>query len=90
VARFAGALARQGVQKGDRVIIYLPMVPEAVIAMLACARLGAIQSVAFGGFASRGLATRINDATPKLIVSASCGLEPGRDRALQAAPRWRA
>ncbi|GIW10924.1 MAG: propionyl-CoA synthetase [Dehalococcoidia bacterium] len=78
VARFAGALARQGVQKGDRVIIYMPMVPEAVIAMLACARLGAIHSVVFGGFASRELATRINDAKPKLIVSASCGLEPGR------------
>ena len=78
VARVAGALKRQGVGKGDRVIIYMPMVPEAVMAMLACARLGAIHSVVFGGFAPRELATRIDDAKPKLIVSASCGLEPGR------------
>jgi propionyl-CoA synthetase len=78
VARFAGALKRQGVGKGDRVVIYMPMVPEAVMAMLACARLGAIHSVVFGGFAPRELATRIDDAKPKLIVSASCGLEPGR------------
>jgi len=78
VARFAGALARQGVTKGDRVIIYMPMVPEAVVAMLACARIGAIHSVVFGGFAPHELAARIDDATPKVIVSASCGIEPGR------------
>jgi propionyl-CoA synthetase len=78
VARFAGALAGQGVVKGDRVIIYMPMVPEAVIAMLACARLGAIHSVVFGGFAPRELATRIDDATPTVIVSASCGIEVNR------------
>ncbi len=78
VARFAGALAAQGVEHGDRVIVYMPMVPEAVIAMLACARLGAIHSVVFGGFAANELATRIEDAKPKVIVSASCGIEPGR------------
>src|SRR5436853_3919191 len=78
VARFAGALAAQGVGRGDRVIVYMPMVPEAVIAMLACARLGAIHSVVFGGFAANELATRIEDAKPKVIVSASCGIEPGR------------
>ncbi len=78
VATFAGAMKRLGVVTGDRVIIYMPMVPEAVIAMLACARLGAIHSVVFGGFAAHELAKRIDDATPKLIVSASCGLEPGR------------
>ena len=78
VALFAGALADQGVEKGDRVLIYMPMVPEAVVAMLACARLGAIHSVVFGGFAARELATRINDAKPKLIVSASCGIEVQR------------
>jgi propionyl-CoA synthetase len=78
VARFAGALAAQGIAKGDRVIIYMPMVPEAAIAMLACARLGAIHSVVFGGFAAAELATRLNDAKPKLVISASCGLEPGR------------
>ncbi len=78
VARFAGALVNQGVQRGDRVIVYMPMVPEAVVAMLACARLGAIHSVVFGGFAPQELATRINDAQPKLIVSASCGLEGQR------------
>jgi propionyl-CoA synthetase len=78
VARFAGALAAQGVGKGDRVIVYMPMVPEAVIAMLACARLGAIHSVVFGGFAANELSTRIDDAKPKVIVSASCGIEPGR------------
>jgi len=78
VARFAGALVDQGVAKGDRVVIYMPMVPEAVIAMLACARIGAIHSVVFGGFAAPELAKRIDDAKPKLIVSASCGLEPGR------------
>jgi len=77
-ARFAGGLARLGVDKGDRVIIYMPMVPEAAIAMLACARLGAIHSVVFGGFAANELATRIDDAKPKVIVAASCGLEPGR------------
>ncbi|QFY90772.1 propionyl-CoA synthetase [Magnetovirga frankeli] len=78
VARFAGLLRAQGVSKGDRVIIYMPMVPEAAIAMLACARLGAIHSVVFGGFAARELATRIDDAKPKVIVSASCGIEPNR------------
>jgi propionyl-CoA synthetase len=75
VARFAGALTDQGVGKGDRVIIYMPMIPEAVIAMLACARIGAIHSVVFGGFAARELATRIVDAGPKLVVSATCGIE---------------
>jgi propionyl-CoA synthetase len=78
VARFAGALAALGVERGDRVIVYMPMVPEAAIAMLACARLGAIHSVVFGGFAANELATRIEDAKPKAIVSASCGIEPGR------------
>jgi propionyl-CoA synthetase len=78
VARVAGALAARGVGKGDRVIIYLPMVPEAAIAMLACARLGAVHSVVFGGFAAAELAARIADAKPKAIVSASCGIEPGR------------
>jgi propionyl-CoA synthetase len=78
VALFAGALADRGVVKGDRVLIYMPMIPEAVIAMLACARIGAIHSVVFGGFASNELATRINDAKPKLIVSASCGIEVKR------------
>jgi len=77
-AKVAGALAKLGVVRGDRVIIYMPMVPEAAIAMLACARLGAIHSVVFGGFAAAELATRIADAKPKVIVSASCGLEPGR------------
>src|SRR6185503_17575723 len=74
VARFAGVLAGQGVQKGDRVIIYMPMVPEAIVAMLACARIGAIHSVVFGGFAAHELASRITDARPKVIVSASCGI----------------
>ena len=78
VALTAGALSRQGIAKGDRVLIYMPMVPEAVIAMLACARIGAIHSVVFGGFASHELAKRIDDATPKMILSASCGIEPGR------------
>ncbi|MEQ8697300.1 MAG: propionyl-CoA synthetase [Bauldia litoralis] len=78
VATFAGALAAQGVVKGDRVILYMPMVPEAVISMLAVARLGAIHSVVFGGFAASELAVRIDDAKPKVIVSASCGIEPGR------------
>src|SRR5215468_3775526 len=73
-----GMLRDLGVGKGDRVIIYMPMVPEAVIAMLACARIGAIHSVVFGGFAARELATRIDDCKPKVILSASCGLEPGR------------
>ena len=77
-AKIAGALADLGVGRGDRVIIYMPMVPEAAIAMLACARLGAIHSVVFGGFAAAELATRIEDAKPKVIISASCGLEPGR------------
>src|SRR3984957_14613103 len=67
-----------GVAKGDRVILYMPMVPEAMVAMLACARIGAVHSVVFGGFAAKELATRIEDAKPKLIFSASCGLEPGR------------
>ena len=78
VARFAGVLVAQGVQKGDRVIVYMPMVPEAVIAMLACARIGAVHSVVFGGFAADELATRIDDAKPKLILSASCGIEVDR------------
>ena len=78
VALCAGALAAENVVKGDRVIIYMPMIPEAVIAMLACARLGAVHSVVFGGFAARELAVRIDDAAPKVIISASCGLEPGR------------
>jgi len=93
VARCAGALAKLGVGKGDRVIVYMPMVPEAVIAMLACARIGAVHSVVFGGFASHELATRIDDAAPKVVVSASCGVEPGRvvaykpllDRAIELA-----
>ena len=76
VAHFAGALKAQGVEKGDRVIIYMPMVPEAVISMLACARIGAVHSVVFGGFAPNELATRIEDAKPKLMISASCGVEP--------------
>ena len=74
-ATFAGALAAQGVQKGDRVIIYMPMVPESIIAMLACARIGAVHSVVFGGFAANELAIRIDDAKPKVIISASCGIE---------------
>ena len=77
-ARFAGVLTAQGVEKGDRVIIYMPMVPEAIVAMLACARIGAIHSVVFGGFAAHELANRITDARPKVIVSASCGIEVGR------------
>ncbi len=78
VASLAGALRAKGVEKGDRVIIYMPMVPEALEAMLACARLGAIHSVVFGGFASHELAVRIDDAKPKCIIAASCGIEPGR------------
>jgi propionyl-CoA synthetase len=77
-ARFAGALAGLGVAAGDRVLLYMPMVPEAVVGMLACARIGAVHSVVFGGFAARELATRIDDAEPKVILWASCGLEPGR------------
>ena len=78
VARFAGALAAQGVTKGDRVLIYMPMIAEALVAMLACARLGAVHSVVFGGFAAKELAVRIDDAKPKVIVSASCGIEVAR------------
>ena len=78
VARLAGALRAQGVEKGDRVVIYMPMVPEALVAMLAVTRLGAIHSVVFGGFAANELAVRIEDATPKAVIAASCGLEPGR------------
>jgi propionyl-CoA synthetase len=78
VKTLAAVLQDFGVAKGDRVIIYMPMVPEAMIAMLACARIGAVHSVVFGGFAAKELATRIEDAKPKLILSASCGLEPGR------------
>jgi len=78
VAKFAGVLRAQGVGKGDRVIVYMPMVPEAAVAMLACARLGAIHSVVFGGFASNELAVRIDDAKPKAIVSATCGIEVNR------------
>ena len=78
VARFAGVLRGLGTSKGDRVIIYMPMVPEAVVAMLACARLGAVHSVVFGGFAAPELAARIDDAAPKVVVSASCGIETTR------------
>lgn len=93
VAAFAGALRALGVEKGDRVIVYMPMIPEAVIAMLACARLGAVHSVVFGGFAAKELAARVDDARPKVVVAASCGVEPSRvveykpllDRALELA-----
>src|SRR5262245_51323229 len=93
VARFAGALAGLGVAKGDTVVIYMPMVPEAVVAMLACARLGAVHSVVFGGFAANELAIRIDDARPKVVVTASCGIEvakvveykPLLDRAIELA-----
>src|SRR6056297_3179300 len=78
VASLAGALRAKGIEKGDRVIIYMPMVPEALEAMLACARLGAVHSVVFGGFAANELAARIDDATPKAIIAGSCGIEPGR------------
>src|SRR5215475_10616187 len=78
VSKLAGAIAAQGVRKGDRVIIYMPMMPEAIMAMLACARLGAVHSVVFGGFAPKELASRIDDAQPKLILSASCGIEVNR------------
>lgn len=77
-ALFAGVLAANGIGKGDRVIIYMPMIPEAIIAVLACARIGAVHSVVFGGFAANELAMRIDDAKPKAIVSASCGIEPNR------------
>ncbi len=76
VARLAGLLRAQGVDKGDRVVIYMPMIPQAVFGMLACARIGAIHSVVFGGFAASELASRIDDAEPKLVLSASCGVEP--------------
>lgn len=75
VAVFANVLQRNGVEKGDRVIVYMPMIPEAVIAVLACARIGAVHSVVFGGFAAKELATRVVDASPKLVISASCGIE---------------
>lgn len=78
VNALASVLADKGIQKGDRVVIYMPMVPEAAISMLACARLGAIHSVVFGGFAASELATRIDDSSPKMIISSSCGIEPGR------------
>ena len=78
VATLAGVLAAQGVGKGDRVVIYMPMIPEAIFGMLACARIGAIHSVVFGGFAAKELATRLDDAQPKLVLAASCGVEPGR------------
>ncbi|MGH3379725.1 MAG: AMP-binding protein, partial [Actinoallomurus sp.] len=77
-ALFAGVLRGLGVERGDRVILYLPMIPQAVVAMLACARIGAVHSVVFGGFAPRELAVRIDDARPKVIVSASCGVEGSR------------
>jgi len=80
VALFAGALQSRGLRKGDRVIIYMPMIPEALVAMLACARIGAIHSVVFGGFASHELAVRIDDCKPKIIISASCGIE--RDKVI--------
>src|SRR5690606_37720292 len=75
VAKTAGMLAALGVVRGDRVLIYMPMIPEAAIAMLACARIGAVHSVVFGGFAAHELAVRIDDATPRVILSASCGIE---------------
>lgn len=78
VAKVAGMLVNKGVYKGDRVVIYMPMIPEAIIAMLACARIGAIHSVVFGGFAAHELATRIEDAKPKVVISASCGIEVSR------------
>src|SRR5690606_38122904 len=78
VQALAAVLRQQGVEKGDRVIIYMPMVPEALFAMLACARLGAVHSVVFGGFAAPELAVRLNAAEARVVVSASCGIEPGR------------
>ena len=93
VAVFAGVLQNHGVEKGDRVIVYMPMIPEAVISVLACARIGAVHSVVFGGFAAKELATRVVDASPKLVISASCGIEgkkvipylPLLDKALELA-----
>ncbi len=78
ISTFAGALKNFGINKGDRIIIYMPMIPEAVFAMLACARIGAVHSVVFGGFAANELAARITDSEAKIIISASCGYEPGR------------
>jgi propionyl-CoA synthetase len=78
VAAFAGALRELGVEKGDRVVVYMPMIPQTLVAMLACARLGSVHSVVFGGFAAHELATRIHDAAPRVVVSASCGVEPNR------------
>ena len=78
VSKLAGALQAQGVEKGDRVLVYMPMIPQAVMGMLACARIGAVHSVVFGGFAAKELATRIDDAKPKLVLSASCGIEVSR------------
>ena len=78
VARFGGVLRSLGVEKGDRVVIYMPMVPETLIGMYACARIGAIHSVVFGGFAAKELAVRIDDATPKVVLSASCGMDGQR------------
>src|SRR5699024_6577415 len=78
VARFAGVLSAQGVSRGDRVVVYMPMIPEAAVAMLACARLGAVHSVVFGGFAAKELASRIEDAAPTALVTASGGIEPAR------------
>ena len=78
VSSLAASLEKQGVTKGDRVILYMPMIPEVIVSMLACARIGAIHSVVFGGFASKELASRIEDVTPKVIISASCGLEPNK------------
>src|SRR5210317_1294894 len=78
VARLAGAMQSKGITTGDRVIIYMPMITEALVAMLACVRIGAIHSVVFGGFAANELAVRIDDATPKAIIAGSCGIEPGR------------
>src|SRR6266581_5695068 len=93
VARFGGVLRGLGVGAGDRVVIYMPMIPEALVAMLACARVGAVHSVVFGGFAAHELAVRIDDAAPKVVVSASCGVEVSRiveykpilDRAIELA-----
>ncbi|MDX6327412.1 MAG: propionyl-CoA synthetase, partial [Nocardioidaceae bacterium] len=93
VAAFAGVLRGLGVEKGDRVVVYMPMIPEAVVAMLGCARIGAVHSVVFGGFAAQELAARIDDARPAVVVAASCGIEPSRvveykplvDRALELA-----
>jgi propionyl-CoA synthetase len=78
VSRFAGVLSSNGISRGDRVVVYMPMIPEAAIAMLACARIGAVHSVVFGGFAGHELAKRLNDAQPKALITASCGIEPAR------------